>query len=59
MKCRLDTDMWRDAGVVYFVHSYKNYTDSTAIHLDLEHPDGTREQRVVCSHQINWEEDET
>lgn len=59
MKCKLDTDMWDDVGVVYFVHSYNRRENSTAVELELEAPNGTMSTRVVAFHQIEWiEEDE-
>lgn len=60
MKCRLDTDMWDDAGVEYIVHSYKRRPNSTAAELELEAPDGTMSTRVIAFHQIEWiDEDES
>ena len=58
MKCKLNTDMWEDAGIEYIVHSYNNRANSTAITLGLEAPDGTMSTRVVASHQIEWIEDD-
>lgn len=54
MYCRLNTDNWDDAGVVYFVHSYARRENSTATELTLEAPEGTIEKRVVAYHQIEW-----
>ena len=56
--CRLDTDMWDDAGVVYFVHSYERRPNSTGVRLELEHPDGSYHTKVVAFHQIEWIDDE-
>ena len=59
MKCYLNTDMWEDLGVKYFVHAYNNRPNSTAVTLELEDPDGTMSTRVVASHQIEWIENES
>jgi hypothetical protein len=58
MKCRLDNDRFEDLGVVYFVHSYQRFPDSTGVRLELEHPDGSYHTKVVAFHQIEWIEDE-
>ncbi len=58
MKCRLDNDMWDDHGVEYIVHAYSRKTNSTAVTLELEAPDGTMSTKTVASHQIEWIEDE-
>lgn len=58
MKCRLDTDMWDDAGTVYIVHSYNRHAeDSTAVTLELETEYGYLLTKVVASHQIEWIDD--
>lgn len=59
MKCKLDTDMWDDAGVEYIVHASFHRGDSTATTLELEAPDGTMSTRVVALHEIEWIEDES
>lgn len=59
MKCRLDTDMWEDAGVEYIIHCYSRRENSTAVTLELEAPDGIMSTRIVASHQIEWIEDES
>lgn len=59
MRCKLNTDMWDDAGIEYIVHSYKRRPDSAAAELELEAPDGTMSTRVIAFHQIEWiDEDE-
>jgi hypothetical protein len=57
MKCRLNTDMWHDAGIVYVVHSYSRREESTGVILNLEYPDGTMETRTVAIHEIEWIEE--
>jgi hypothetical protein len=57
MKCKLDNDKFEDLGVVYFVHSYERFSDSTGVRLELEHPDGSRHIKVVAFHQIEWIEE--
>jgi hypothetical protein len=58
MYCRLDTDNWEDAGVVYFVHRYARNEPSTATELTLESPEGIITERVVAYHQIEWIDNE-
>lgn len=58
MKCKLDTDKWDDAGVIYSVHYYYGRPDSTSVELELEAPDGTISTKVVSYHEIEWIEDE-
>ena len=59
MKCKLNTDMWEDLGVEYFVHAYTRRNNTTAVTLELEAPDGTMTTRSIASHQIEWIEDES
>ena len=60
MKCKLNTDNWDDAGVIFTVHSYSRREESTGVILNLEYPDGTLETRTVAMHEIEWiEEDES
>lgn len=63
MKCRLHTDLWADIGVIYTVQSYERKnepTDSSAVQLVIEYPDGSTLLRTVSVHQIEWiEEDES
>ena len=54
MRCRIDSDMWRDAGKVYFVHEMSTSPGTTAVKLVLEDDDGNIETRTVASHQIEW-----
>ena len=56
-KCRLDTDRWDDVGI-YKVISYYRRSNSTAVELLLETPDGTQVSKVVAVHQIEWIEDD-
>lgn len=59
MRCKLNTDMWEDAGVEYLVHSYDRRENSTAVVLELEDKNGTMSTRTIAFHQIEWiEEDE-
>lgn len=58
MKCRLNTDKWEDAGVVYTIHAMNSRSDSTAVTLELEAPDGTMSTKVVAHHQIEWIDNE-
>jgi hypothetical protein len=59
MKCKLNTDSWEDAGVVFTVHSYSRREESTGVILNLETPDGDITTRTVAIHQIEWIEDES
>ena len=59
MKCILYNDKFEDLGIVYFVHSYQIFPDSTGVRLELEHPDGSYHTKVVALHQIIWMEDES
>lgn len=54
MRCRINSDEWRDAGKVYFVHSAESRKESTAVNLVLEDDDGNIHSRVIASHQIEW-----
>jgi len=58
MKCTLNNDNWDDLGIEYIVHAYSRLRNSTAVHLELEAPDGTMLTKVVASHQIDWIIDE-
>lgn len=57
MRCRIDNDKWEHAGKLYFVHSFANRPNSTAVELTLEDDDGNIFTQVVASHQIEWVED--
>jgi hypothetical protein len=52
---RINSDDWDDAGKVYRLISYlRRNTDSTAVELELELDDGTKVQKVVPYHYIEW-----
>jgi hypothetical protein len=57
MRCKINNDQWEDAGKVYFVHSFNNRPNSTAVELVLEDDGGNIHKRVVASHQIEWVEE--
>lgn len=57
MRCKIDNDMWKHAGKVYFVHSFASRAKSTAVELTLEDDDGNIFTEVVASHQIEWVDD--
>ena len=57
MQCRINSDQWQDVGKIFFVHSFDNRPNSTAVTLVLEDDDGNIHQRVVASHQIEWIEE--
>lgn len=54
MRCRINSDEWRDAGKVYFVHSAESRKDSTAVTMVLEDDGGNIHSRVVANHLIEW-----
>jgi hypothetical protein len=57
MQCRINSDQWQDVGKIFFVHSFDNRPNSTAVTLVLEDDDGNIHERVVASHQIEWIEE--
>jgi len=57
MQCRIHNDKWQDLGKVFYVHSFDNRENSTAVTLVLEDDDGNIHERVVASHQIEWIEE--
>lgn len=60
MKCKLNTDMWDDAGVIFTVHSYSRREESTGVLMNLEAPNGDMTTRTVAIHEIEWiKEDES
>jgi len=52
----IDNDNWEDAGKKYKLLELNRRTDSTATELVLEY-EGTRIQRVVPYHSIEWLEE--
>ena len=58
MKCRVNSDMWDDAGIVYEVLEMYRNPCSTGVHLQLVYPNGLIVNRTVADNQIEWIEDE-
>ena len=52
---KIDSDMWADAGKVWFVHKYTTRENSTGVTLTIEDTTtGEIQTRVVPQNQIEW-----
>lgn len=52
---KIDSDMWADAGKVWFVHEYTTRENSTAVTLTIEDTtNGEIQTRTVPQNQIEW-----
>jgi len=50
----IDSDRWEDLDKIWKVVSHKRRENSSAIDLVLEESDGTKIERTVASHLIEW-----
>ena len=52
---KIDSDMWSDAGNVWFVHKHETNPNSTAVKLTIEDTtNGEIQTRTVPQNQIEW-----
>jgi len=52
---KIDSDMWSDAGKVWFVHKHETNPNSTAVKLTIEDTtNGEIQTRTVPQNQIEW-----
>ena len=52
---KIDSDMWSDAGKVWFVHEYTTRENRTGVTLTIEDTtNGEIQTRVVPQNQIQW-----
>jgi hypothetical protein len=52
---KIDSDMWADAGKVWFVHKHETNPNSTAVKLTIEDTtNGEIQIRTVPQNQIEW-----
>jgi hypothetical protein len=52
---KIDSDLWADAGKIWFVHEYATSETSTAVKLTIEDTKtGEIQTRTVPQNQIEW-----